>query len=78
MARILYLNGSSAGPFGDKTEYLKQHGHEVVGHLRLPYSVTPAARGGGLLPILTRSGSRGGAGSPAGMRRLPTGHHGRL
>ena len=30
MARILYLHGSSAGPFGIPTELLERHGHEVV------------------------------------------------
>jgi hypothetical protein len=37
MARILYLHGSSASPFGGKAEFLERHGHEVVGRLRLPY-----------------------------------------
>jgi hypothetical protein len=41
MARILYLHGSQAGPFGDKTERLEQHGHEVVGRPRLPYPRHP-------------------------------------
>jgi hypothetical protein len=36
MACILHLQGSSAGPFGDKTEHFERHGHEVVGRPRLP------------------------------------------
>jgi hypothetical protein len=36
MARILYLHGSQAGPFGPKTEYLKRHGHQVVGRSSYP------------------------------------------
>jgi hypothetical protein len=43
MARILYLHGSQAGPFGPKTEYLERHGHQVVSRQLLPYH---AARGG--------------------------------
>ena len=31
MARILYLHGSSAGPFSDKADHLERHGHHVVG-----------------------------------------------
>jgi hypothetical protein len=41
MTRILYLHGSSAGPFGPKTEHLERHGHEVVGRPRLPYPRYP-------------------------------------
>lgn len=41
MARILYLHGSSAGPFGDKTEHLERNGHEVVGRPRLPFPRHP-------------------------------------
>jgi pimeloyl-ACP methyl ester carboxylesterase len=41
MARILYLHGSSAGPFGLKTEYLERHGHLIVGRPRLPYPRHP-------------------------------------
>lgn len=41
MARIFYLHGSSAGPFGSKIEHLERHGHEVVGRPRLPYPRHP-------------------------------------
>src|SRR4051794_28133114 len=41
MARVLYLHGSSAGPYGDKTEHLERHGYEIVGRPRLPYPRHP-------------------------------------
>ncbi len=41
MARILYLHGSSAGPFGSKTDLLERHGHLIVGRPRLPYPRHP-------------------------------------
>src|SRR4051794_2985535 len=37
MSRLLYLHGSSAGPFGSKTAFLERQGHEVAGRPLLPY-----------------------------------------
>ena len=37
MARILYLQGSEAGTFGDKTAHLERHDHHVVVCPHLPY-----------------------------------------
>jgi hypothetical protein len=34
MARIIFLRGSSAGPFGDKTDHLERYGHHLVGRPR--------------------------------------------
>lgn len=41
MARILYLHGSKAGPFGNKTAFLEHLGHEIVARPRLPYPNHP-------------------------------------
>jgi pimeloyl-ACP methyl ester carboxylesterase len=41
MSRILYLHGSAEISFGDKTEHLQRHGHEVVGRPRLDYPQHP-------------------------------------
>ncbi len=41
MARILYLHGTQAAPYGPKTEHLKRHGHEIVGNPRLPFPRHP-------------------------------------
>jgi hypothetical protein len=41
MPRILYLHGSSARPFGGKTDLLERHGHHIVGRPRLPYPRHP-------------------------------------
>jgi hypothetical protein len=38
MAKVLYLHGSSVGPYGRKTEWLEGHGHCIVGRSRLPYA----------------------------------------
>jgi hypothetical protein len=37
MAKLLYLHGSSVGPYGPLTEWLEANGHVIVGRPRLPY-----------------------------------------
>jgi pimeloyl-ACP methyl ester carboxylesterase len=41
VARILYLHGAQAAPYGPKTEHFKKHGHEIVGNPRLPFPRLP-------------------------------------
>jgi hypothetical protein len=54
MARILYLHGSSAGPFGPKTHWLEVGGHTIAGRPRLPYPRYPRRSWRWIIPCFDR------------------------